>query len=351
MIELRQCVTDDDYEVWIGVRRAVLPGDRAPSLDELKSFIKPGDAHLLADLDGELAGSGLMNRSDLGGAHVAPRVLPDKRGRGVGTALLTKLAELAVERGFERAGSHVAGADERSIAFARRFGFEEIRRDVKQVLEPGDAPPPVPREVDGVEFVSIESRPDLLREAWPLGQQGYEDMPIDGLDILEENWLVEEATLPGGSFVAHRRRRDRRLRGPDALAGRADEVRARAHGGAPRLAPARPRDRDQAALDRVGGGERHPRARHLDADGQREHAGRQRAPGLRHDRGRPRRRAEPSAVSRNWFGADVAERYDDSTGEQFDPRVIDATVDFLAGLAGEVPRSSSASAPAASRCR
>ena len=80
-----------------------------------------------------------MNRSDLGGAHVAPRVLPDKRGRGVGTALLTRLAELAVERGFERAGSHVAGADERSIAFARRFGFEETRRDVKQVLDLDDA--------------------------------------------------------------------------------------------------------------------------------------------------------------------------------------------------------------------
>jgi GNAT superfamily N-acetyltransferase len=124
MIALRQCVTDDDYEVWLGVRRAVLPNERAPSLHELKSFINPGDAHLLADL----AGSGLMNRSDLGGAHVAPRVLPDKRGSGVGTALLTRLAELAVERGFERAGSHVAGADERSIDFARRASASR-RRD------------------------------------------------------------------------------------------------------------------------------------------------------------------------------------------------------------------------------
>ena len=201
MITLRQCVTDDDYDVWLGVRRAVLPDDRAPSLDELKTFIKPGDAHLLADLDGELAGSGLMNRSDLGGAHVAPRVLPDKRGRGVGTALLTRLAELAVERGFERAGSHVAGADARSIAFARRFGFEETRRDVKQVLE-FDGAPGTPRDVDGVEFVSIESRPELLREAWPLAQQGYEDMPIEGIDIKIDSWLAEEATLPGGSFVA-----------------------------------------------------------------------------------------------------------------------------------------------------
>ena len=202
MIALRQCVTDDDYEVWLAVRRAVLPDDRAPSLDELKTYIKPDDAHLLAELNGELAGSGLMNRSDLGGAHVAPRVLPDQRGRGVGTALLTRLAELAVERGFERAGSHVAGADEHSIAFARRFGFEETRRDVKQVLELDDAPPPVPRDFDGVEFLSVESRPELLREVWPLAQQGYEDMPIDGVNVLEDNWLAEEATLPGGSFVA-----------------------------------------------------------------------------------------------------------------------------------------------------
>jgi hypothetical protein len=37
MIALRQCVTDEDYEVWLAVRRAVLPDERAPSLDELKT--------------------------------------------------------------------------------------------------------------------------------------------------------------------------------------------------------------------------------------------------------------------------------------------------------------------------
>ena len=201
MIELRQCITDEDYEVWLGVRRAVLPDERAPSLEELKTSIRPGDAHLLADLDGELAGSGLMNRSDLGGAHVAPRVLPDKRGRGVGTALLTRLADLGVERGFGRAGSHVAGADDRSIAFARRFGFEVSRRDVKQVLSlAGDTR--TARDVDGITFVTIASRPELLEAAYPVAQQGYEDMPIEGVDIPLENWLAEEATLPAGSFVA-----------------------------------------------------------------------------------------------------------------------------------------------------
>jgi mycothiol synthase len=201
MIELRPCWSDADYETWLDVRRAVLPDERTLSLEDLKRVIKPGDAHLLAELDGELAGSGLLNRSDTGGAHVAPRVLPDKRGRGVGAALLERLAERAFERGFTRAGSHVAGADERSVAFARRFGFEEARRDVKQVLELGGTRP-APRDVEGIELVSIESRPELLRDAYAVALQGYEDMPIADLDIPLESWLAEEATLPGGSFVA-----------------------------------------------------------------------------------------------------------------------------------------------------
>jgi mycothiol synthase len=201
MIELRACETDADYEVWLAVRRAVLPNERTASLAELKTGIKPNDLHLLADIEGECAGSGLANRSDTGNAHLAPRVLPDKRGRGVGAALLTRLAQHAVERGYTRAGAHVAGDDEHSLAFATRFGFEELRRDVQQVVQV-DGAVRQPREVDGTEFVSIEERPELLEASYPLAQEGYADMPIEGLDISLDSWLTEEATLPGGSFVA-----------------------------------------------------------------------------------------------------------------------------------------------------
>jgi GNAT superfamily N-acetyltransferase len=199
MIALRTCETDADYEKWLGVRRAVLPNERAPSLDELKGSIRPNDLHLLAHLDGELAGSGLMNRSDTGRAHLAPRVLPGRRGRGVGSALLQRLAAHAVEHGYTAAGSHVPGDDEHSIAFARRFGFEEERRDIQQVLEVNSVEP---RDIAGIDFVAIESRPDLVEAAYPLAQEGYADMPIEGIDIPLESWLAEAATLPGGSFVA-----------------------------------------------------------------------------------------------------------------------------------------------------
>lgn len=36
----------------------------------------------------------------------------------------------------------------------------------------------------------------------------------------------------------------------------------------------------------------------------------------------------------DYFGEPVARRYDEAVGEMFDPAVVDATVDFLAGLAG-----------------
>src|SRR4051812_26137802 len=169
MISIRPCETEPDYEAWVAVRRAVLPNERAPSVAELRSGISDGDLHVLAELDGELAGSGLVNRSDTGNAHVAPRVLPGKRGCGVGAALLEHLTAHAVGQGYDRAGSHVAGDDDRSIAFAQRFGFEELRRDVQQVLEVGASEP---REMDGVEFASLEEQPDLLGAAYPLAQEG-----------------------------------------------------------------------------------------------------------------------------------------------------------------------------------
>jgi len=42
-----------------------------------------------------------------------------------------------------------------------------------------------------------------------------------------------------------------------------------------------------------------------------------------------------SQPRQNYFGAGVAERYDDSSSEMFDPAVIEPTVDFLAALAGD----------------
>jgi mycothiol synthase len=51
--------------------------------------------------------------------------------------------------------------------------------------------------------VTVGQRPEVLREAYELGRQGFADMATDRpATISLDEWLREEATLPEGSFVA-----------------------------------------------------------------------------------------------------------------------------------------------------
>ena len=202
MIEVRAAETDADFEDWIRVKRAVLPNESAWTVQEFRERHEPDQLVVVAALDGEVVGAGLAGRSDVRGrGFVAPRVHPAARRRGVGTALLQRLTEHVASLGFDKAWASVD--DEGSQAFAERFGFGEVDREVEQVIAlPAELPEaPFP---DGVEVVSIAFRPELLREAHSLAQaEGYADMAIDGDVVVSlDDWLRDEATLPGGSFVA-----------------------------------------------------------------------------------------------------------------------------------------------------
>jgi len=158
---------------------------------------KPELRYYVAELEGEVVGAGLVGPSDLRDRYtVKVRVLPDARRRGVGTAVLRELAPHA--KG-DKLSTHVE--EEGSQPFAERFGFREIDRQVEQVRRlDGEVAPSLP---DGLEVVTVAERPSLLREAYPLACQGYEDMALDGFaQISLDTWLRDEATLPDGSFVA-----------------------------------------------------------------------------------------------------------------------------------------------------
>jgi len=202
MIEVRTAETDADLEGWIRVKRAVVPNESAWTVQELRELEEPGQLVLVADLDGEIVGAGLAGRSDVQGrGFVAPRVHPDARRRGVGTAMLRRLTEHVAGIGFDKAWASVDDAGSR--AFAERFGFEEVDSEVEQVIALPTELPEAPLPA-GVEVVSIAYRPELLREAYALARdEGHSDMAIDG-DVLVtlEDWLRDEATLPAGSFVA-----------------------------------------------------------------------------------------------------------------------------------------------------
>jgi mycothiol synthase len=201
---VRPAETDADLDAYVAVANAAVPEDIPWDARQQRERRErdPRRLYLLAEVDGEPVAVGYAGPSDNADrGFVAPRVLPAARRRGLGRALLSRLADHLEQLGFDVAGSHVDGNDEGSLAFARRFGFEEVDRQVEQVRTLGDEPraesPP------GVTFVSIADRPELLRQAHPLGVQGWADMATaEAVTISLEDWLADEASFPEGSFVA-----------------------------------------------------------------------------------------------------------------------------------------------------
>jgi mycothiol synthase len=202
VIEIRPVETDEDIEAWRQVRIAVLPNERTSTVEEIRRAETPEQLMLLARVDGELMGSGVAGRSDFGGhGFVMPRVLPDKRRRTIGSALLAQLAQHVESLSFARASSSVD--DPGSLEFAYRFGFREHDRQVEQVREiHGDEQPlPVP---DGIEVVSLADRPDLFARVYhELAVEAIEDFAVTPkLEVSFEDWEREWVTWPEGSFIA-----------------------------------------------------------------------------------------------------------------------------------------------------
>lgn len=200
MIRVRPAETDADLEAWSRVKRAVLPNESAWTPEQFRERARPDRVVLVAELDGEIVGAGLGGKSDVAGrGFVAPRVHPGARRRGVGTALLRVLGDFVAELGFEKAAAHVD--DDGGKAFADRFGFAEIDREVEQVIAlPAELPEgPLP---EGIEVVTVAERPELMQEAYPLALEGYADLAVEGHASIELDEWLQDASLPEGSFVA-----------------------------------------------------------------------------------------------------------------------------------------------------
>jgi mycothiol synthase len=201
-IEVRRAESDADLEAFIRIRRTVLPNESGGSVEIFRAEAaeRPDRRLLVAELDGEVVGEGLVDRSDIGDRFsVKVRVLPEARRQGVGTALLRELVAHASRFEFDKIATHVE--EESSQPFAERFGFREIDRQVEQVKHLRQEP--APALPDGIEVVTVAERPSLLSDAYPLAAEGYHDMALEAPARLSiEDWLREEATIPEGSFVA-----------------------------------------------------------------------------------------------------------------------------------------------------
>jgi GNAT superfamily N-acetyltransferase len=202
MIELRAATSFEDLEAWAEIKSRVVP-DEPVTAEQLQATDEPGRVLLLAELDGVLAGCGIGGLSSFGDkAFIMARVLPEHRCRGVGSELVRALAEHGRALGRNGVNSFVEWHDEPSLRFAEKLGLVEVDYQLEQVRQVGlEAKPELP---PGIEVVAVGARRDeLLAAAWPIAEQGFEDMPLPGsVTHPRATWLRDEATRPDGSFVA-----------------------------------------------------------------------------------------------------------------------------------------------------
>jgi mycothiol synthase len=199
---IRPARTDAELEAWSRVRRITVPDEALATIDQLRAMVAAdGRLFVLAEERGSVVGHGVAAPSSLADGFVAPRVLPEHRRRGIGSAILDALLDHHRSAGKRSAAAHAES--DAALAFASRHGFIEVDRQVEQVraVAPDEPPPPA---FPGIEFTSVAADPDLLRRAHALAEQGYADLALaTGRVIVSlHEWLRDEATLPGGSIVA-----------------------------------------------------------------------------------------------------------------------------------------------------
>ena len=198
---IRPVTSDDDYAHTRRVQMTVFPLEMAYTVEQMRANDGDDKLRLLAERDGEVVGIGTAARSGLsGGAVVSPVVLPDARRHGIGTDLLRAL--VAHAEGLEPEFLVGHAEDEGSKAFAERFGFVEVDRQVEQVRVIGaEAPPPA---LEGVDIVAVAERPELWEVAYErVGQQAFQDMAvITPIQVTLDEWNREWMTDPEATFLA-----------------------------------------------------------------------------------------------------------------------------------------------------
>ncbi len=187
-MELSVCTTDDDYVAWRQVRLVVEPGNRTFSVAEMRELDSPDRVMWLARDGGVVVGCGLGDRGHTGAGFVMPRVLPEHRRKGAGSALLRAALDHCAGLQLTRAASSVD--DEGALAFATGFGFAEIDREVEQTRYVGDeSAPSAPPE--GVEVV--EASPELWAACYEtFGREVLADFALYApLEVSADDWNTE----------------------------------------------------------------------------------------------------------------------------------------------------------------
>jgi mycothiol synthase len=206
---IREATTRDDLVRLCEIWTAITP--REPMTPEQllrRKERQPERLYLLAEEDGRAVGLAIVAPTDSPNRRfVGVRVLPDRRRRGIGSALYERALAHALALEPEWISTQVSEAEPDAVTWAERRGFEESARQVELIRRlRGDEQPPPPLE--GIELVEVT--PDLHEAAYALTKQAWEELPVPvPLEMYPMDvWLEEDmpgpisfAAMDGGEMV------------------------------------------------------------------------------------------------------------------------------------------------------
>jgi mycothiol synthase len=209
MAEIRPVDDDAAFAVAVELANAITP-EQALTLDERRQIFAqlPRNRTFLAYEDGTPVGtsSGLIHP---GSPHPNCRnlVLPEARGRGIGSALYAAVSSWAADEGAKLLEARANGADPAGIEFALHRGFEEVSREIEAVLGLEGIEPPAIAPPEGIRITPWSERPELARGLYEVYAEATPDIPgnEDEVETYDE-WLALHMQGPGdradATFVA-----------------------------------------------------------------------------------------------------------------------------------------------------
>jgi len=202
---------DDDQRTVVDVMTQLDQGlGSVEDLRALRSTMRQV-VHLVAWADGQPVGFGFAGTWPGGESY--PRleadigVMPTRRRRGAGSALLRTLSDHA--RGLGHTGFQFEVFDDRANAldFLRHRGYTEVGRELQFEVDLANAGPPSRELSAGVEIVTRAQRPDLVSGMYEVAVEAGSDIPgSEGGESSFDDWHafeVERPTnLPENCFIA-----------------------------------------------------------------------------------------------------------------------------------------------------
>lgn len=205
-------LAEADLERWLGVSNAVRPIDPlTPAM--MIDWCSQADSMLwlLATVDGVDAatGHGIIGwHAEPGVCRLEVSVLEERRGQGLGNAVLGHLSGWALASAQTAADGTIDELDAASLAWAERRGFTEVGRNSTLRLDLASVPRPEIDPPAGIAISSLAASPGAVRGMYDVACEAYLDIPGEESSAMApfEKWRDNDidgaSDRPEATFVA-----------------------------------------------------------------------------------------------------------------------------------------------------